>query len=64
VVLPTHLVFFFEVIYDYTGVAAFFTRLFVQAVRIILTFVVYCTMYDEVILHAIPLCSQVSGDSF
>jgi hypothetical protein len=63
-VVNTFSFFFFEVIYDYTGVAAFFTRLFVQAVRIILTFVVYCTMHDEVILHAIPLCSQVRAIRF
>lgn len=56
--------FFFELVYDYIGVAAFFTRLFVQFVRIILMFVVYCMMHDAVILHVIPLRAQVSGDSF
>jgi hypothetical protein len=56
--------FFFELVYDYIGIAAFFTRLFVQFVRIILMFVVYCMMHDAVILYVIPLKSQTAGDSF
>lgn len=56
--------FFFELVYDYIGIAAFFTRLAVQFVRLILMFVVYCMMHDTVVLQVIPLRSQVFGDSF
>lgn len=56
--------FFFELLYDYIGVAAFFTRLAVQFVRLVLMFIVYCMMHDAVILQAIPMRCQVSGDSF
>lgn len=56
--------FFFELVYDYIGIAAFFTRLAVQFVRLVLMFVVYCMMHDTVVLQVIPLRSQVFGDSF
>jgi len=56
--------FFFELVYDYIGIAAFFTRLAVQFVRLILMFVVYCMMHDTVVLQVIPMRSQVFGDSF
>jgi hypothetical protein len=56
--------FFFELVYDYIGIAAFFTRLAVQFVRLILMFVVYCMMHDTVVLQVIPMRSQVYGDSF
>lgn len=56
--------FFFELIYDYIGIAAFFTRLAVQFVRLILMFVVYCMMHDTVVLFTIPMRSWVFGDSF
>lgn len=55
--------FFFELVYDYIGIAAFFTRLGVQFVRLILMFVVYCMMHDAVMLQVIPTRSQVFGDS-
>ena len=42
---------FFECIYDYIGIIAFFTRLIVQFVRIILMFVVYCMMHDTIMLQ-------------
>ena len=56
--------FFFELVYDYIGIAAFFTRLAVQFVRLVLMFVVYCMMHDTVVLQVIPMRSQVVGDSF
>ena len=56
--------FFFELIYDYIGIAAFFTRLAVQFVRLILMFVVYCMMHDTVVLFTIPMRASVFGDSF
>lgn len=47
--------FFFELVYDYIGIAAFFTRLAVQFVRLILMFVVYCMMHDTVVLFTTPM---------
>lgn len=47
--------FFFELVYDYIGIAAFFTRLTVQFVRLILMFVVYCMMHDTVVLFTTPM---------
>lgn len=46
--------FFFELVYDYIGIAAFFTRLVVQFVRLVLMFVVYCMMHDTVVLFVVP----------
>lgn len=54
----------FELVYDYIGVIAFFTRLVVQFVRIVLMFVVYCMMHDAVILFYVPYRAFLSGDSF
>lgn len=45
--------FFFELVYDYIGIIAFFTRLVVQFVRMVLMFVVYCMMHDTVVLQKI-----------
>lgn len=45
--------FFFELVYDYIGVIAFFTRLVVQFVRMVLMFVVYCMMHDTVVLQKV-----------
>lgn len=56
--------FFFELVYDYIGIAAFFTRLAVQFVRLILMFVVYCLMHDTVVLFYTPSRASVFGDSF
>jgi hypothetical protein len=43
--------FFFELIFDYIGIVAFFTRLLVQFVRLILMMVVYCMMHDAIVLN-------------
>lgn len=56
--------FFFELVYDYIGIAAFFTRLAVQFVRLALMFVVYCMMHDTVVLFTVPMRASVFGDSF
>lgn len=56
--------FFFELVYDYIGVAAFITRLAVQFVRLGLMFIVYCMMHDAVMLQAVSMRAQVYGDSF
>jgi hypothetical protein len=45
--------FFFELAYDYIGVTAFYTRLVVQFVRLVLMFVVYCMMHETVALQKI-----------
>lgn len=55
---------FFELVYDYIGVVAFFTRLVVQFVRIVLMVVVYLMMHETVVLAYVPLGAFVSGDSF
>lgn len=55
---------FFELVYDYIGVAAFFTRLVVQFVRIVLMIVVYMMMCETVLLNYAPSRSFVAGDSF
>ena len=56
--------FFFELAYDYIGVVAFFTRLVVQFVRLILMFVVYTMMHDTVLLQQVSHWFLPSGDSF
>lgn len=56
--------FFFELAYDYIGIAAFFTRLTVQFVRLVLMFVVFCLMHDTVVLFYTPMRASVFGDSF
>lgn len=56
--------YFFELIYDYIGIIAFFTRLIVQFVRIGLIFVVYCMMHDTVVLQGISYHFIPVGDSF
>lgn len=56
--------FFFELAYDYIGVVAFFTRLVVQFVRLILMFVVYTMMHDTVLLQQISHWFLPAGDSF
>nr|YP_010183548.1 Ymf66-like protein [Paramecium gigas]QVG61497.1 Ymf66-like protein [Paramecium gigas] len=55
---------FFECVYDYIGLIAFFTRLLVQFVRLILMFVVYCIMHDAVMLQNYSQVSFFKGDSF
>lgn len=55
---------FFELVYDYIGVVAFFTRLVVQFVRIALMVVVYLMMHETVVFNYIPLGASVAGDSF
>ena len=45
--------FFFELVYDYIGVTAFFTRLVVQFVRMVLMFVVYTMMHDTIVLQKV-----------
>lgn len=57
----------FELIYDYIGVTAFFTRIIVQFVRIGLMFAVYGMMHETVVLENIsssilPLNSDVFDD--
>ena len=59
--------FFAELVYDLIGIIAFFTRLVVQFVRIILMVVVYCMMHDMVILQEIshwfvPLSDDLFDD--
>jgi hypothetical protein len=59
--------FFAELVYDLIGIIAFFTRLVVQFVRIILMVVVYCMMHDMVILQEIshwfvPLSDSLFDD--
>lgn len=57
--------FFAELVYDLIGIIAFFTRLVVQFVRIILMVVVYCMMHDMVILQEISHCFvPLSDDLF
>ena len=56
--------FFFELAYDYIGVVAFFTRLVVQFVRLILMFVVYTMMHDTVLLQQVSHWFLPAGDSF
>lgn len=55
---------FFELVYDYIGVVAFFTRLVVQFVRIVLMAVVYIMMHETVVFNYVPLGASVAGDSF
>jgi len=55
---------FFECVYDYIGVIAFFTRLIVQFVRLVLMFVVYCMMHDTVMLQNYSQKNFLVGDSF
>ena len=55
---------FFELVYDYIGVVAFFTRLVVQFVRIALMVVVYMMMHETVVFTYMPLRAFVAGDSF
>jgi hypothetical protein len=45
--------FLAELGYDYIGIIAFFTRLVVQFVRLVLMFVVYCMMHDTVMLQEV-----------
>lgn len=56
--------FFAELCYDYIGVVAFFTRLTVQFVRLVLMFVSYCMMHDAVMLGEISHWFLPIGDSF
>lgn len=56
--------FFFELVYDYIGVIAFFTRLVVQFVRMVLMFVVYCMMHDTVVLQKVTHWFLPLSDSF
>jgi hypothetical protein len=53
-----------ELIYDYIGIIAYFTRLLVQFVRLVLMFVVYCMMHDAIIVQALPQELFLVGDSF
>lgn len=55
---------FFEFVYDYIGVIAFFTRLLVQFVRLILMFVVYCMMHDTVMLQVFSQQNFLLNDNF
>lgn len=55
---------FFEFIYDYIGIIAFFTRLLVQFVRLVLMFVVYCLMHDAVMLQCYSQQNFLMGDNF
>jgi hypothetical protein len=55
---------FFEFVYDYIGVIAFFTRLLVQFVRLILMFVVYCMMHDTVMLQVYSQQNFLINDNF
>lgn len=55
---------FFELSYDYIGVIAFFTRLVVQFVRLILMFVVYCMMHDTLMLQQVSHCFLPVNDTF
>ncbi len=55
---------FFECVYDYIGVIAFFTRLIVQFVRLVLMFIVYCMMHDTVMLQNYSQKNFLVGDSF
>jgi hypothetical protein len=49
--------------YDLIGLVAFFTRLVVQFVRIILIIVVYCMMHDAVMLQQFEPTGLPIGDS-
>jgi len=55
--------FFAELCYDYIGVVAFFTRLTVQFVRLVLMFVSYCMMHDAVMLGDVSSWFLPFGDS-
>jgi cbb3-type cytochrome oxidase subunit 3 len=56
--------FLAELGYDYIGIVAFFTRLVVQFVRLILMFVVYCMMHDTVLLQEVSHWFLPVGDNF
>lgn len=49
--VSTTKVLLFELAYDYIGVIAFFTRLLVQFVRLVLMFVVYFMMHEAVVVY-------------
>jgi len=49
--VATTKVLFFELLYDYIGVIAFFTRLLVQFVRLVLMFVVFFLMHEAVMFY-------------
>jgi hypothetical protein len=58
--VATTKIILFELAYDYIGVIAFFTRLLVQFVRLILILVVYFMMHESVMVYqlgsgALPL---------
>lgn len=55
---------FLELVYDYIGVVAFFTRLCVQVIRILLMAVVYVIMHDVVVVFYVPQRASLYGDSF
>jgi hypothetical protein len=67
--VATTKVAFFELAYDYIGVVAFFTRLLVQFVRLVLMFVVYFMMHEAVMVYqlgfgAIPFSGSTYNDVF
>lgn len=49
--VSTTKVLLFELAYDYIGVIAFFTRLLVQFVRLVLMFVVYFMMHEAIMVY-------------
>jgi hypothetical protein len=58
-------VLFFELAYDYIGVVAFFTRLLVQFVRLVLMFVVYFMMHEAVMVYQVGQSSlPFSGSTY
>jgi hypothetical protein len=67
--VATTKVVLFELAYDYIGVVAFFTRLLVQFVRLVLMFVVYFMMHEAVMVYqvgagAAPFSGSTYADVF
>jgi hypothetical protein len=67
--VATTKVLLFELAYDYIGVVAFFTRLLVQFVRLILMFVVYFMMHEAVMFYQVgrgfaPFSGSTYNDVF
>ena len=63
--VATTKVVLFELAYDYIGVVAFFTRLLVQFVRLVLMFVVYFMMHEAVMVYQIGhAAAPFSGSTY
>jgi hypothetical protein len=56
-------VLFVELMYDYIAFAAFFIRLLVQAVRLVLMIIAYSGMHDVVVLNTYNEKSTLQYDT-